>query len=73
MTPETPAASPCINVCRMDAASGLCRGCARTLDEIARWSQATNADRLRVLAVLPQRRAALGWPASGAAGEGGAR
>ena len=33
---ETP--SPCINVCRMHEASGLCEGCLRTLDEIAAWS-----------------------------------
>lgn len=33
-----PVASPCISVCRMDAASGLCEGCLRTLDEIAQWS-----------------------------------
>ena len=30
-------ASPCINVCRMDARSGLCDGCYRTIDEIAAW------------------------------------
>ncbi|MCL5968430.1 MAG: DUF1289 domain-containing protein [Betaproteobacteria bacterium] len=30
--------SPCVGVCRMDAASGLCLGCWRTLDEIAHWS-----------------------------------
>jgi predicted Fe-S protein YdhL (DUF1289 family) len=29
--------SPCISVCRMDAASGMCEGCMRTLDEIAAW------------------------------------
>ena len=29
--------SPCISVCRMDAASGLCEGCMRTLEEIAGW------------------------------------
>ena len=27
--------SPCINICKMDAANGLCTGCWRTLDEIA--------------------------------------
>ena len=31
--------SPCVSVCRMDAATGLCEGCCRTLDEIAAWSQ----------------------------------
>jgi predicted Fe-S protein YdhL (DUF1289 family) len=35
--------SPCVGVCRMDAASGYCLGCWRTLDEIAHWS-AANAD-----------------------------
>ena len=30
--------SPCVNVCRMHEASGLCVGCHRTLDEIAQWS-----------------------------------
>ncbi|MBN8504056.1 MAG: DUF1289 domain-containing protein [Burkholderiales bacterium] len=64
-SPEAPVASPCINVCRMDAASGLCLGCARTLDEIASWSQAGSAQRLAVLQQLPARRAALGWPAQG--------
>ncbi|RQH04721.1 DUF1289 domain-containing protein [Paraburkholderia dinghuensis] len=31
-------ASPCINICRMNEASGLCEGCLRTIDEIAAWS-----------------------------------
>ena len=26
--------SPCIDVCKMDEASGLCQGCYRRLDEI---------------------------------------
>lgn len=30
--------SPCVSVCRMDAATGLCEGCCRTIDEIAAWS-----------------------------------
>ena len=38
--------SPCVGVCRMDAASGYCLGCWRTLDEIAHWS-AANADEQR--------------------------
>jgi predicted Fe-S protein YdhL (DUF1289 family) len=62
-----PVASPCINVCRIDAASQLCLGCARTLDEIARWSQAPNAERQRINDQLAARRAQLGWPATGPA------
>jgi uncharacterized protein len=38
-----PVPSPCINVCRMDPRTGLCEGCFRTIDEITRWSTATNA------------------------------
>ncbi|MEP7180919.1 MAG: DUF1289 domain-containing protein [Betaproteobacteria bacterium] len=53
-------ASPCTSVCTMDAGSGLCVGCFRTLDEIADWS-VLDADAKRdVLAALPARRAAAG-------------
>ncbi len=51
-------ASPCISVCRMDDASGLCIGCLRTLDEIAAWSLLDADDKRAVLAALPIRRAA---------------
>ena len=44
--------SPCINVCKMDAASGLCRGCSRTLDEIAAWSRLDDAARSTILAAV---------------------
>ena len=43
MKPEhmTPVPSPCINLCEMDPASGYCRGCMRTIDEIVAWGQAS--------------------------------
>jgi uncharacterized protein len=50
--------SPCIKVCTMDAASGLCAGCGRTLDEIARWGAMNDVERREIVAALPQR---LGW------------
>ncbi|CAN5492407.1 hypothetical protein BH09PSE4_BH09PSE4_09410 [soil metagenome] len=50
-----PIASPCTNVCRIDA-RGLCEGCARTLDEIARWSVMADAERRAVIAALPARK-----------------
>lgn len=56
----TPVPSPCINICRMDERSGLCEGCARTLDEIAVWSLLDEAEKRAVLAELAQRRPALG-------------
>jgi predicted Fe-S protein YdhL (DUF1289 family) len=50
--------SPCINVCQMDEASGWCKGCLRTIDEIVVWSRLSDAQRAAVLGQLPQRRAA---------------
>jgi len=35
---------------------GWCEGCARTMDEIARWSRADPAERRVILAALPLRR-----------------
>ena len=53
---DAPVASPCTDVCRIDAATGWCEGCRRTLDEIAAWSTLDDAARQAVWAVLPQRR-----------------
>lgn len=58
-TPEGRVASPCINICRMHEPTGLCEGCARTITEIAGWGQAGDAERIRVLALLPERRSLL--------------
>lgn len=51
-------ASPCIGICRMQPATGLCEGCHRTLDEIAAWSQLGDPQRLAVWRLVRQRRAA---------------
>jgi uncharacterized protein len=53
--------SPCISVCVMDEASGLCTGCFRTLDEIAAWSVLDEMAKREVLAALPGRRS-VKWP-----------
>lgn len=52
-------ASPCVNVCRMSAATGLCEGCARTLDEIAAWSRMSDEAKRAVWQALDARRALL--------------
>ncbi|GAB4168532.1 MAG: hypothetical protein OHK0026_07530 [Rhodocyclaceae bacterium] len=49
-------ASPCIDICRMDEASGLCEGCLRTLEEIAEWSSASGERRRAILAAIAARR-----------------
>jgi uncharacterized protein len=51
-----PLPSPCINVCRMDEATGWCAGCLRTLDEIALWSRLSEAGKQAVWGHLAQRR-----------------
>jgi uncharacterized protein len=47
--------SPCIKVCVMDPRAGICTGCGRTLDEIARWGAMSDAERARVMEELPTR------------------
>lgn len=58
-TPEGRVASPCINICKMHEPTALCRGCARTIPEIAGWSKSADEDRIRLLNLLPERRALL--------------
>ena len=50
-----PPLSPCIKVCQMDPQRGLCLGCARTLDEIARWASMSDAERDSVMNQLGKR------------------
>ena len=47
--------TPCVKVCTLDARSGLCLGCGRTLHEIARWGSMSEAERARIMAELAQR------------------
>ena len=49
------AESPCIDVCRIDVATGLCEGCLRTIDEIAAWSTLDASARRAILDRLPER------------------
>ena len=47
--------SPCVKVCVMHPAEGLCVGCLRTRAEIAAWSAMTPDERRAVMAELPAR------------------
>lgn len=55
--PASAVESPCNDVCRMDAASGLCLGCWRTIDEIAAWPSLDDARRIALRDELDSRRA----------------
>jgi predicted Fe-S protein YdhL (DUF1289 family) len=52
--------TPCLKVCALEPGSGLCRGCGRTIDEIAGWGAMSEGERRRVMALLPDRIAAIG-------------
>lgn len=47
--------TPCLAICRIDEASGLCIGCGRSRDEIAAWVEMSEPARLAVMATLPRR------------------
>ncbi|MCS0592310.1 DUF1289 domain-containing protein [Massilia norwichensis] len=61
MNPEqqTPVPSPCINICRMVPATGLCEGCMRTIDEIVAWGRADDDYKRAVWAEIRRREAQL--------------
>jgi len=48
--------SPCINWCDINPENGFCRGCYRTLSEIADWSELSNSDKLEIWETLETRK-----------------
>ena len=50
--------SPCIRLCSIDAQTGLCDGCGRSLAEIGNWVRYSEAERREIMDALPSRRAA---------------
>ena len=62
MTPQSGVRSPCINLCEIDAGTGWCRGCHRTLREIAHWTSLSDAEKRGILAQLEER----AWSGPGA-------
>ncbi len=67
MTPSIGVPSPCINVCRIHAATGWCEGCLRSLDEIAQWSRMADADKAAVWQRLTDRKVVWAQRAGSAA------
>ena len=52
--------SPCLGICLMDPRTRTCRGCLRTIEEIAGWYEATPAEKRAIVGRLAERRAAEG-------------
>jgi predicted Fe-S protein YdhL (DUF1289 family) len=46
----------------MDPARGVCIGCGRTLDEIARWDGMSEAEQSAIMSGLAERRKKLDIP-----------
>jgi uncharacterized protein len=40
--------SPCVSICELNERDGSCKGCYRTLQEIAAWGQLSDTDKLLV-------------------------
>lgn len=51
--------SPCVSVCEMDEASASCKGCFRTLDEIAVWSILDDAEKHAVWVAIEARQSGV--------------
>ena len=64
-----PIATPCIKVCAVDGATGLCFGCGRNMNEIARWAVMAPTEREAIMTELPERMKTIEARLSGAAGE----
>ncbi|WP_426194580.1 DUF1289 domain-containing protein [Massilia sp. DWR3-1-1] len=57
--PASPVPSPCVSLCEMAPATGLCRGCLRTIDEIIQWSTADDDYKRAVYTAIARREADL--------------
>jgi predicted Fe-S protein YdhL (DUF1289 family) len=49
--------SPCVQICTLDPATGLCRGCLRSIQEITDWVEMSAEEKRATLARIDLRRA----------------
>ncbi len=61
-------ASPCVNICVVHQAAGICTGCLRSIDEIARWTAMPPQERTDIMMALPARAPLLKKRRGGRAG-----
>ena len=50
------AKSPCIGVCKISNATGLCKGCLRSKEEIKGWKKLSKPERRDVLDAIAERK-----------------
>lgn len=51
--------SPCMSICQMDQRQQYCTGCWRSIDEITRWANASDADKREIWRQIKLRKSAL--------------
>jgi uncharacterized protein len=47
--------SPCVSICELDVARSRCKGCYRTLQEVAAWGALSDAEKRAVWARIEER------------------
>jgi predicted Fe-S protein YdhL (DUF1289 family) len=62
--------TPCLNICVIEPATGLCIGCGRTTAEIARWPSLSEPERRAIMATLAERLKSLTARPRRSGGEG---
>ena len=55
--------TPCVKVCLIDPETGLCEGCGRTGEEVARRGTLSEEERLGIMSGLEERMRAAFLPA----------
>ena len=58
MTPQIQ--SPCKLICELDLEKGLCKGCGRSREEIAKWTRYSDVQRAFIMTELDGRLKELG-------------
>ena len=58
--------TPCVLLCSIDADSGFCLGCGRSLLEIGGWTQYDDDERRAIMTRLPARLAQIALVADAA-------
>jgi predicted Fe-S protein YdhL (DUF1289 family) len=58
--PADPIVDPCQRKCGVSSALGYCRGCYMTLDEIVKWSSATESEQRAILDNAKERKEKAG-------------
>jgi len=54
-TDDDPVTSPCVSICTVDRARGICIGCLRTLQEIGAWRTMTPDEKRATVRACEER------------------